>query len=231
MQFLPVSRRKSCPTAIAAGSEGAMEDQHREDPERSQEGGALGLPVSSSHLYGLGGSVRASSDGPGKGSEFTVRLPLAVDATNAGARAEGHGEDPRRPTAVRILVVDDNVDAADSLAMLLRMMGSEVRIAYEGVGALRAAEEFRPEVALVDIGLPGMNGHEVAQAIRGTPWGSDVLLIATTGWSQPEDRDRSKQAGFDHHLVKPVDLAVLVRLLASVDPAGGRAGGATTAAG
>jgi len=114
----------------------------------------------------------------------------------------------------RVLIVDDNRDAATSLAMLLQLGGAETEMAYDGPGAIDAGERFRPDVILLDIGLPGMNGYEVARRIRRETWGRTVMLIAVTGWGQAEDRQRSKDAGFDAHLVKPVDHATLVNLLA-----------------
>jgi CheY-like chemotaxis protein len=116
--------------------------------------------------------------------------------------------------ARRVLIVDDNRDAAMSLAMLLQLSGAETEMAYDGPDAVDAGERFRPDVILLDIGLPGMSGHEVARRIRSEPWGGAVTLIAITGWGQAEDRQRSKEAGFDAHLVKPVDHTALVKLLA-----------------
>jgi CheY-like chemotaxis protein len=113
----------------------------------------------------------------------------------------------------RILVVDDNRDSADSLARLLELMGHQTTIAYDGPSAVASAEEFRPEVMLLDVGLPGLDGYEVARRIRAQPWGKDITLIAATGWGQPEDRRRSREAGFDHHMVKPVDLDDLGKFL------------------
>ena len=116
--------------------------------------------------------------------------------------------------AVRVLLVDDNVDAAESLAMLLRLWGHEVAVAHDGPDALRAAEAQRPEFALLDIGLPGMDGYELARRLRPQPGFGQTILVALTGWGQEEDRRRSKEAGFDHHLVKPVELSALQELLA-----------------
>jgi len=116
----------------------------------------------------------------------------------------------------RILVVDDNRDAADTLAMLLRIDGNDIRTAYDGLEAVNVAEMFHPEMVLLDIGLPKMNGYDVARRIRQQPWGHDVTLIALTGWGKDEDRRLSQEAGFNFHLVKPVDLAALEDLLNSV---------------
>jgi CheY-like chemotaxis protein len=123
------------------------------------------------------------------------------------------------PPPLRILIVDDNRDAADSLGMLLRVLGNEVRIAYDGLEALGTVDDFKPAAILLDIGLPGMNGYDVARALRERAHGQGALLIATTGWSLPSSEERSRQAGFDHYLVKPVDPAALARLLRTVQPA------------
>lgn len=173
-----------------------------------------------------GGRVDASSDGPGRGSEFVVRLPVAdAPATHAaGPRevaraadtphlADAGGADVRAPRRRRVLVVDDNHDAAESLAMLLEIDGYVLRLAHDGLEALTTCEEFRPDAILLDLGLPRLGGVEVARRIRAAAWGRDVLLIALTGWGQDEDRRESQEAGFDHHLVKPADHATLLRLL------------------
>src|SRR5262249_44459373 len=149
-----------------------------------------------------------------QGSEFIVRLPVATAAAAAPI--------PRRagdPAAVpdgkrRILIVDDNRDAADSLGELLTLFGHEVSKADNGLNAVGAVAAFHPDTVLLDIGLPGMNGYEVARRIREQPGGTEILLVALTGWGQAEDRRRSQVAGFDHHLTKPLDLDLLRRLLA-----------------
>lgn len=158
-----------------------------------------------------GGTVTAHSDGPGTGSEFTVRLP-AVRPVAAPA-ADSNGDRMASAARRRILVVDDNRDAAGSLALLLRLEGNEVCTAEDGLTAIETASSFRPDVILLDIGMPRLNGHDAARRIRQQPWGRDVVLIALTGWGQEADRQRSHEAGFDHHLVKPVDLAALQALL------------------
>ena len=129
-------------------------------------------------------------------------------------------EQPLAPASRRILVVDDNRDAADSLGMLLRMMGNEVQTAYDGLDAVGAAAAFQPDMVLLDIGLPKLSGYEVACRIRGQDGGANVLLVALTGWGQEEDLRRSKQAGFDHHMTKPVDFNALKKLLAETGPLG-----------
>lgn len=116
-------------------------------------------------------------------------------------------------TTWRIVVADDNEDSAESFAMLLSFSGHEVRIVHDGASALDAVRDFRPDIAFLDIGMPGMTGYEVAQAVRAEPWGREIKLIAVTGWGQPDDRQRARTAGFDRHLIKPIDLAEVDQLL------------------
>jgi two-component system CheB/CheR fusion protein len=187
--------------------------QGQQGPDRQQGGLGIGLTLVRS-LVGLhGGSVRASSAGPGLGSEFVVRLPLADTActpTSAGsARPAGEA-----PPSRRVLVVDDNVDAAQSLAELLRQGGHDVRVAGRGPDALAVAAEFAPEAVFLDIGLPGMDGYEVARRLRRQEGDRRVLLVAVTGYGTDEDRRRSREAGFDHHLVKPAAPSDVQDLLA-----------------
>jgi signal transduction histidine kinase/CheY-like chemotaxis protein len=184
--------------------------------DRSRGGLGIGLTLVKRLVEMHGGSVTAHSDGPDRGSTFTVRLPVVL---GAAPRADRDAEPPVAVSSLRLLVVDDNADAAASLAMLLRLMGNDVRTAHDGLEAVALAEEFRPDVALLDIGLPRLNGYEAAREIRRRPWGGTMVLIAATGWGQEADRQRSKEAGFDHHLVKPVDPAALTRLLASLEQA------------
>jgi CheY-like chemotaxis protein len=158
------------------------------------------------------GSIEAHSKGPDQGSEFVVRLPLPQPPQELPPR-----NDRPRATALsgcRILVVEDNKDSADSLKMLLRLKGNDIRTAYDGLEAGEVAETFRPDLVLLDIGLPKLNGYEVARRIRQQPWGRDVVLVALTGWGQDEDRRRSQEAGFNLHIVKPLELAALEELLA-----------------
>ena len=115
-----------------------------------------------------------------------------------------------------MLIVDDNADAAESLAVLLTMYGHETRVAHDGERALHAAGEFRPDVVFLDIGMPNLDGHETARRLRAQPWGQSLVIVALTGWGQAEDRRRSKEAGFDHHLVKPADPVVVSKLIASL---------------
>jgi CheY-like chemotaxis protein len=162
-----------------------------------------------------GGSVEPRSGGIGMGSEFVVRLPVAKKAEPTAQGHGGNGETSHSKKNCRVLVVDDNRDSADSLAMLLRMMGHDTRTSHDGPDAIEAAATFRPDVVLLDIGLPTMDGYEVARHIRRRDWGKDMLLTALTGWGQDEDRRRSQVAGIDHHLTKPVDPAALMQLLDS----------------
>ncbi|MCM5679713.1 PAS domain S-box protein [Schlegelella sp. S2-27] len=179
--------------------------------ERAKGGLGIGLALVKRLVDMHGGSVEAHSAGPGLGSEFTVRLPLAP-LPSAGLAPVRHGPAGTAGRR-RVLVVDDNKDAALSLAMMLQMLGNETRTAHDGVEALSVAAGFRPEVILLDIGMPRLNGYDTARQMRQEPWGRHVLLVALTGWGQEEDRRRSREAGFDHHLVKPVDPAALERLL------------------
>jgi PAS domain S-box-containing protein len=191
-----------------------MFSQEDRSLERSQGGLGIGLTLVQRLVEMQGGTVEARSDGPDKGSEFIVRLPVARDAeSHKGRAAEGRNDELYVPLKHRILVVDDNRDAADSLGMLLRMMGNEVATAHDGLEAVGAAATFHPEVILLDIGLPKLNGYEVARRIRAQPGGDKMVLIALTGWGQDEDRRRTKEAGFDQHMTKPVEFDALKRAL------------------
>jgi signal transduction histidine kinase/ActR/RegA family two-component response regulator len=180
--------------------------------ERSQGGLGIGLTLAKRLSEMHGGSVEARSEGEGKGSTFTVRLPAAVAlpsimAPEAAGRAEAV---PKR----RVLIADDNEDSAVSLAELLELRGNEVQTAGNGLEAVEKAAAFRPDVILLDIGMPILNGYDAARRIREQPWGGNVRLIAVTGWGQEEDKRRAWESGFDHHLVKPVDVRILETLLA-----------------
>jgi CheY-like chemotaxis protein len=183
--------------------------------ERAQGGLGIGLTLVKRLVEMHGGMVSARSDGLGHGSEFVVRLPVA--AAPGGMPADAAPPAALYPSgARRFLVVDDNADSTASLAMLLSIEGHETRTARDGIEALATAEQFLPEVVLLDIGLPRLNGYETAKRIRQSAWGRDVVLIALTGWGQEEDRRKSKEAGFDGHMVKPVDFDALMKLLASL---------------
>lgn len=182
--------------------------------ERSQGGLGIGLSIAQRLVQMHGGSVEARSDGPGRGSEFVVRLPLALSLVG---NTPAHEANPVRPTArLRILVADDNLDSAESLAMLLTLEGNETQTAHDGLEALDVAATFKPDVMLLDIGMPKLNGYEVCRRIRQQTWGKSVVVIALTGWGQDEDKRRSLEAGVDFHLVKPVDHAALNKLLSGV---------------
>jgi two-component system, sensor histidine kinase len=181
---------------------------------RSYGGLGIGLTLVRSLVEMHGGRVEVRSDGEGHGSEFLVHLPLAVE-TGASATSSNSGRSHSVLSSQRILVVDDNRDAADSLGTLLRFLGAEVQVAYGGAEALSAVEKFHPAVVLLDLGMPEMDGYEVAKRIRQRAEFEDVTLIALTGWGQEEDRRRAQDAGFNHHLVKPADLSSLQALLTS----------------
>jgi PAS domain S-box-containing protein len=178
--------------------------------ERSQGGLGIGLALARGLVELHGGSIEARSDGAGRGSEFVVRLPAAEAPAGTGVTEAAAG-----PTAapLRVLVVDDNRDAADSLAVMLELHGHAVALAYDGPAAIETAGRFAPEVVLLDIGMPGMNGYEVAERMRRDEAGRRTLLVALTGWGADEDKRRAMAAGFDHHLTKPVDPASLDAVL------------------
>ena len=187
--------------------------------ERSQGGLGIGLRLVQSLVEMHGGTVEARSAGLGTGSEFIVRLPLGkpelgsgkVEAGNHPPADLGARTSPKR----RILVVDDNKDSANSLSLLLSLMGNETRTAHDGLEALGIATEFKPELILLDIGMPKLNGYDTCRRLRDEIWGKSAVIVALTGWGQEEDRRRSAEAGFDHHMVKPVDPEALSKLLAS----------------
>lgn len=186
---------------------------------RSQGGLGIGLTLVKRLIDLHGGTISARSAGPGKGSEFIVRLPLLIEAATNDPPTLNLGRSSRKASPLRVAIVDDNRDAANSLALVLKMSGHDVRTAYDGEDGVMLATDFRPDVVLLDIGMPRLNGYEAAQAIRRKDWGGGVTLIALTGWGQESDKQRSSEAGFDHHLVKPVDPDALLDLLASVHPA------------
>ena len=185
---------------------------------KAQGGLGIGLTLVKNLVEMHGGTVEARSDGLGKGSEFVVRLPLAAQELDQdrGRRGGRAGHQPPPPSGHRLLVVDDNQDAADSLAMLLRLQGHEVRVAYSGLAALEMTKTYTPDVVFLDIGMPGMDGYEVARRLRQQPGLEKVVLAALTGWGQQEDRRRTAEAGFDHHLVKPPEPDAVEGILAGL---------------
>ncbi len=191
-----------------------MFEQADKTLERTSSGLGIGLTLVKRLVELHGGRILASSGGPGRGSEFIVLLPLAADDANTAVAKPKLGPSlAARPQ--RILVVDDNRDSAISMAKLLKLKGHEVETAYNGVEAVEKAEALRPGVMLLDLGMPGMNGYEVCQTIRQKPWGNAIRIVALTGWGQEQDRRNTREAGFDGHLVKPVDPTVLDDVLVS----------------
>ena len=183
--------------------------------ERAQGGLGIGLSLVKGLVELHGGSVLARSDGQGMGSEFVVRVPVLVSLAGQ-ARTENVSDGFAPKVRRRILVVDDNRDAARSLAIMLKLMGNETQIAHDGLQALDVAAAFRPDVVMLDIGMPKLNGYDTAQRLRQQAWGRDMVLVALTGWGQEDDKRRSLEAGFSSHMVKPVNLAALQTLLAGV---------------
>jgi signal transduction histidine kinase len=183
--------------------------------DRSQGGLGIGLQLVKSLVEMHGGTIEASSAGAGQGSEFVVRLPLLLNSTvnvvdpRVAIETAANGR-------LRVLIVDDNRDNVESLRLLLALMGHNVRVALEGLEGINVANEFRPDVVLLDIGMPNLDGHEVCRRIRARDWGRDMVLVAQTGWGQEEDRRRTQAAGFDYHLVKPIDHASLTAVFAKI---------------
>jgi signal transduction histidine kinase/ActR/RegA family two-component response regulator len=185
--------------------------------EKSHGGLGIGLTLVKRLTEMHGGSVEARSEGIGKGSEFIVRLPAAPIAPRSG---DEKGADVQSTSErFRILVADDNRDAAESMGMLLRIMGNEVRTVGDGVQAVEEAAAFRPDLVLLDIGMPRMNGYEAARGIREQHWGREMMLVAVSGWGQEDDRRRAIDAGFDRHVTKPIEFSQLQTLLSGLrDP-------------
>lgn len=183
--------------------------------DRAQGGLGIGLTLVKRLTEMHGGSVQAHSEGAGRGSDFVVRLPLAVQGRKGAQKPQN--STPSFLPSRRALVVDDNRDSAESMGMLLKLLGADVQVVFSGQDALEAMASYKPAVVLLDIGMPGLDGYEVARRIRQQPEYKDVMLIALTGWGQEEDRRRSQSAGFDHHLIKPADLNALRSLLDSLE--------------
>jgi two-component system CheB/CheR fusion protein len=186
--------------------------------DRAQGGLGIGLTLARGVVEMHGGRLEVFSDGPGRGSEFVARFPAPADAPGVACESSAVVKDAwtEASKTCRVLVVDDNVDSAESLSVALAMEGHKTKTAHDGPSALQLARAFRPQVTLLDIGLPGMNGYEVARKLRKQPGGRKTTLIALTGYGQEEDRRKSKEAGFDHHLTKPVDYDTLASLINSL---------------
>ncbi|MEJ5990334.1 response regulator [Ramlibacter sp. PS3R-8] len=194
----------------------------QEEPAISRSRGGLGIGLSLTRklVQMHGGNVTAMSDGPGKGSVFVVRLPL-VAASPAPETPTHHASPAAAAGGLRILVADDNRDAAETMSVLLEVMGHEVRRAHDGQAAVETVADFDPQLVLLDIGMPKLNGYDACKAIRQRDAGAARTLVAVTGWGQPQDLKSSSDAGFDHHLVKPVDIETLAQLIADRVAAGG----------
>lgn len=186
--------------------------------EFSQEGLGIGLTLARRLAIMHGGSITVHSDGPGTGSEFVVRLPMLKESAGIDDAARSQFKSSPTISKIRVLVIDDNQDAARTLALLLNSQGYEAHTAHDGMAALQAAEELRPAVIFLDISLPGMDGCQVCREIRKRPWGKSIAIIATTGWGQEKDRLQSQNAGFDDHWVKPIPLSKINAFLETVDP-------------
>jgi PAS domain S-box-containing protein len=185
-------------------------------PAESRGGLGIGLTLARRLAELHGGRISAHSEGLGRGSEFVVCLPLSAGIPlplEEPECARTNGTESESLTAARVLVVDDNVDSAESLAALFRLHGHDTRVCHDGSAAITVAEEFRPTIIVLDIGLPTLNGNEVCRALRRRPWGRDTTIVAVSGWGQDDDRRRAEQAGFDRYVVKPVDYGALQQLL------------------
>jgi len=181
--------------------------------ERTQGGLGIGLSIAKRLAEMHGGTIELASEGLGKGSAFTVRLPARIEGSESGGESARVEEAPR---SRRVLVADDNHDAATTLAMILEMLGNEVRVAHDGEEAVSVAASFHPDAILLDIGMPRLDGYGACERIRLLPGTSDTFIVALTGWGHDDDKERARAAGFDRHLVKPVDPAQLQALLEAV---------------
>ncbi|MEO5697866.1 MAG: PAS domain S-box protein [Burkholderiaceae bacterium] len=213
--FATVAVQDSGP-GIHAGMLPRIFDMFAQDPAttgRAQGGLGIGLALVRKFTELHGGSVEAHSGGDVAGTRIVIRWPLFEGDAVSAPPPRTSAPRPTASAAFKVLVVDDNVDSAQTLATLIELMGCETRTAHDGVQAVQAADAFRPDLMLLDIGLPHLDGHGVAREVRSRAWGRDVVLIALSGWSQESDRRKSAEAGFDQHLVKPLDLELLDRLL------------------
>jgi len=175
--------------------------------ERQHSGLGIGLALVRRLAELHGGTVTAASEGPGRGSEFIVRLPTVAAPALPIMAAAAPGEAPSRVR--RVLVVDDNRDGGESLAAMVKLMGHDARPVHDGPAALSAGAQWQPDLVIMDIGMPGMNGYDACVAMRATPWGRSALIVALTGWGQEHDRRRAEAAGFDRHVVKPIGVETL----------------------
>jgi CheY-like chemotaxis protein len=184
--------------------------------EKSQGGLGIGLSIVRQLVEMHGGTVEARSEGHGFGSEFVVRLPVLAPSGHEPQPTAESEQPSGAPAERRIVVADDNEDSAFTMAMMLKIMGHDVRTAHDGFEAIKVAEAFRPELILLDIGMPILNGYDACRRIREQSWGKGVVMVALTGWGQDEDKRQSREAGFDHHLVKPIEPEALEKLLAAL---------------
>ncbi|RYZ03109.1 MAG: response regulator, partial [Comamonadaceae bacterium] len=182
--------------------------------DRAEGGLGIGLALTRGLVELHGGRIAVRSDGPGKGSEFIVTLPTrSPDLPAVPAAADAPSPQQGEPRRRKVLLADDNADALETMAALLDIEGHEVRTATDGNRALEVGAALQPDVAILDIGMPHLNGYEAAARIRQTEWGRKVVLIALTGWGQEQDQARAREAGFDHHCTKPVDIDRLLQLV------------------
>jgi CheY-like chemotaxis protein len=196
-----------------------MFTQLRGSGQEGYPGLGIGLTLAKSLVEMHGGTIEVHSAGQDQGTEFLVRIPDCQTTVGRDVHVQPGAEEDSAPTKQRVLIVDDNQDAARVLSIAVRMLGHEVIVAHDGIEAVRAGAEFAPDVVLLDLGMPRMDGFEAAAKIRQLPWGKDVTLVALTGWGQDDDKRRTKEVGFDHHLVKPADPVVLKAVLATPRPA------------